>query len=529
MIRFSTFALVIVGTLVCLIGYHQHPLVAIAFWIFAGLTAIGIHNIIQTKHSILRNYPIIGLVRFFLESTRKEMRQYFLESDTDGTPFSRNKRSIVYQRAKVQLDKRPFGTTLDVYQPGFEWLAHSLSPKDPDAQTFRVKIGGPECKQPYDASVFNISAMSFGSLSANAIKALNKGAKLGGFAHDTGEGSVSIHHRAFGGDLIWELGSGYFGCRNPDGSFSAEKFAAQAQDPQIKMIEIKLSQGAKPGHGGVLPGAKVTAEIAEARGVQIGEDCVSPASHPAFSNPIGLMNFITQLRELSQGKPIGFKLCIGDKSEFLAITKAMLETGVTPDFIVVDGAEGGTGAAPLEFTDHIGMPLRDGLSFVHSTLIGSGLRERIKIGAAGKITSAFDMVRVMALGADWCNAARGFMFAIGCIQSQSCHTDQCPVGVATQDKLRQRALIVPDKAERVANFHKNTVQALAEVIGAAGLMHPSQIRASQLHRRISPTQTMNFADLYPILKRGELLSGGGDPDTQKQWKLVSAERFASVI
>ena len=528
MVRYTTFALVTLVAIACLFTYTFHPLFAIGFWIFGTLSAVGVYHVIQTKHSILRNYPVIGLVRFFLESTRKEMRQYFIESDTDGTPFSRNKRSIVYQRAKVQLDKRPFGTILDVYQPGFEWLAHSLSPKHPDPRSFRVTIGGLACKQPYAASVFNISAMSFGALSANAIKALNKGAKLGGFAHDTGEGSISVHHREFGGDLIWELGSGYFGCRNPDGSFSAEKFAAQAKDPQIKMIEIKLSQGAKPGHGGVLPGAKVTAEIAEARGVQIGEDCVSPASHPAFSNPIGLMNFITQLRELSHGKPVGFKLCIGDKNEFLAIAKAMVETGVSPDFIVVDGAEGGTGAAPLEFTDHIGMPLRDGLSFVHSTLIGLGLRENIKIGAAGKITSAFDMVRVMALGADWCNAARGFMFAIGCIQSQSCHTDQCPVGVATQDKLRQRALIVPDKAERVANFHKNTLHALAEVIGASGLMHPSEIRASQLHRRISPTQTMNFAELYPVMGKGELLSGGGDHELHNQWKLASAEQFNSV-
>ena len=525
MVRYTTFALVTLAAIACLFAYTFHPIFAGGFWLFGTLTAIGVYNVTQTKHSILRNYPVIGLVRFFLESTRKEMRQYFIESDTDGTPFSRNKRSIVYQRAKIQLDKRPFGTILDVYQPGFEWLAHSLSPKHPDPSSFRVTIGGPACTQPYEASVFNISAMSFGALSANAIKALNKGAKLGGFAHDTGEGSIAVHHREFGGDLIWELGSGYFGCRNPDGSFSAEKFASQAKDPQIKMIEIKLSQGAKPGHGGVLPGAKVTAEIAEARGVQIGEDCVSPASHPAFSDPRGLINFIVQLRELSNGKPVGFKLCIGDKNEFLAIAKAMIETGVAPDFIVVDGAEGGTGAAPLEFTDHIGMPLRDGLNFVHSTLTGLGLRDTIKIGAAGKITSAFDMARVMALGADWCNAARGFMFAIGCIQSQSCHTDQCPVGVATQDKLRQRALIVPDKAQRVANFHANTLQALAEVIGAAGLMHPSDIRATQLHRRISPTQTKNFAELYPVMKKGELLSGGGDHEMQKNWQLVSADRF----
>ena len=526
MIRFSTLALVTLAAIICLIGYTIHPLIAVGFWIFAPLTLMGFYHLVQTKHSILRNYPVIGLARFFLESTRKEIRQYFIESDTDGTPFSRNKRSIVYQRAKRQLDKRPFGTILDVYQSGFEWLTHSMVPKRPDPASFRINIGGPDCLKPYSASVFNISAMSFGSLSANAIKALNKGAKIGGFAHDTGEGSISVHHREFGGDLIWELGSGYFGCRNPDGSFSAEKFAAQARDPQIKMIEIKLSQGAKPGHGGVLPGAKVTAEIAEARGVQIGEDCISPASHPAFSTPKELINFIVELRRLSEGKPIGFKLCIGEKSEFMAMCKAMVETGVTPDFIVVDGAEGGTGAAPLEFTDHMGMPLRDGLNFVHSTLIGLGLRERIKIGAAGKITSAFDMVRVMALGADWCNAARGFMFALGCIQSQSCHTDECPVGVATQDKLRQRALIVPDKASRVANFHANTLHALAEVIGAAGMTHPTEMRARQLHRRISPTETRDFEELYPILPRGALLSGIAAASQQSLWEHASAERFS---
>jgi glutamate synthase domain-containing protein 2 len=529
MTRFSTFALMIVATLVCLAFYTLHPLIAVGFWVFLAFSGVGIYNLVQTKHSILRNYPVIGLVRFFLESTRKEMRQYFIESDTDGTPFSRNKRSIVYQRAKQQLDKRPFGTILDVYQTGFEWLAHSLSPKHPDASGFRVTVGGPDCKQPYSASVFNISAMSFGALSANAIKALNKGAKIGGFAHDTGEGSISIHHREFGGDLIWELGSGYFGCRNPDGSFSAEKFTAQARDPQIKMIEIKLSQGAKPGHGGVLPGAKVTAEIAEARGVQIGEDCVSPASHPAFSTPRGLVDFIAELRRLSDGKPVGFKLCIGERGEFMAICKAMIDTGITPDFIVIDGAEGGTGAAPLEFTDHIGMPLRDGLNFVHSTLTGLGLRDRIKIGAAGKITSAFDMVRVMALGADWCNAARGFMFAVGCIQSQSCHTDQCPVGVATQDKLRQRALIVPDKAERVANFHANTLHALAEVIGASGMLHPAELKSSQLHRRISPTETRNFAELYPVLPHESLLSGKNEGHLQHLWDRATAESFAATV
>ena len=523
--RYLTLGLFLAATILFGILSPHHPVLALLSIIgFIG-SAIGIYNLFQTHHSILRNYPLIGLMRFFLESIRKEMRQYFIESDTDGTPFSRNKRAIVYQRAKVQLDKRPFGTILDVYQPGFEWLSHSLAPQHPDPKSFRISIGGPGCAQPYSASVFNISAMSFGALSANAIRALNKGAKDGGFAHDTGEGSISVHHREPGGDLIWEIGSGYFGCRHDDGSFNPERFKEQAHSPQVKMIEIKLSQGAKPGHGGVLPGAKVTREIAEARGVNIGQDCVSPAAHPAFSTPLGLIDFISELRRLSGGKPVGFKLCIGEKSEFLAICKAMIERSVTPDFIVVDGTEGGTGAAPLEFTDHIGMPLRDGLSFVHSTLIGLGLRDKIKLGAAGKITSAFDMVRVMALGADWCNAARGFMFAIGCIQSQSCHTDRCPVGVATQDPLRQRALVIPDKAERVKNFHAHTLEALAEVIGAAGLLHPSEIRAELLHRRVSPTETKNYAELYPAMKDNALLAGTAHDTSLELWKSARATHF----
>ncbi len=525
--RYSTLSVTLILTAASLFHYNFHPIISISFWIFLGLSLIGIYNLFQRQHSILRNYPLIGLMRFFLESIRKEMRQYFIESDTDGTPFSRNKRAIVYQRSKKQLDKRPFGTILDVYEPGYEWLSHSLAPRRPDPKSFRLVIGGKNCTKPYSASIFNISAMSFGALSANAICALNKGAKKGNFAHDTGEGSISIHHREFGGDLIWEIGSGYFGCRNNDGSFNAARFAEQARADQVKMIEIKLSQGAKPGHGGVLPGAKVTQEIAEARGVRIGEDCVSPASHPAFSTPVELIQFVSRLRQLSDGKPVGFKLCIGEKLEFLSICKAMIELNTLPDFIVIDGSEGGTGAAPLEFTDHVGMPLRDGLSFVHSTLIGLGLRSQIKIGAAGKITSAFDMVRILSLGADWCNAARGFMFAIGCIQSQSCHTDKCPVGVATQDPLRQRALVVGDKSERVASFHSNTLEALAEVIGAAGFDHPSELSPRHLHRRISPTTTLSYAKLFPLLAENSLLDGSADIESLSLWNKASAESFTT--
>ena len=398
--------------------------------LFAIVTIVGLFDLMQTRHAVLRNYPILGHLRFFLESIRPEMRQYFFEGEKDGAPFARDKRAIVYQRAKKQLDKRPFGTMYDVYQDNYEWLHHSMAPKPPaPLDDLRITIGhGP---QAYCASLLNISAMSYGAISANTIRALNKGAKAGGFFHDTGEGGVSPYHCEYGGDLVWELGSGYFGARGDNGGFSAEKFAQTAANPQIKMIELKLSQGAKPGHGGVLPAAKVSAEIAAIRGIAMGQDCVSPAHHSAFATPVGLLEFIAEMRDLSGGKPTGFKLCIGHRWEFMAICKAMLQTGITPDFIVIDGSEGGTGAAPLEFMDHVGMPLRDGLNFVHNALIGVGLRGQIKLGASGKITSAFDMARVMALGADWCNSARGFMFAVGCIQAQSCHTGSCPTGVAT--------------------------------------------------------------------------------------------------
>ncbi len=523
--RYITFTVALLATLGFGAAMLGNSWFAGPFVVSAALAGLGIRDILQKQHSILRNYPIAAHIRFLFEEMRPEIRQYFLESDTDGVPFNRSKRSIVYQRAKADLDKRPFGTQLDVYEAGFEWINHSLAPATRGAEPLRIAIGGPDCKQPYSASVFNISAMSFGALSANAIRALNKGAALGGFAHDTGEGGYSQYHRENGGDIIWEIGSGYFGCRNPDGSFSAERFAAQAVDPQIKMIEIKLSQGAKPGHGGVLPGPKVSAEIAAARGVPQGVDCVSPASHPAFSTPMGLVQFIAQLRALCGGKPVGFKLCIGHPTEFLGICKAMVESGVYPDFIVIDGSEGGTGAAPLEFLDHVGTPLRDGLVFAHNALVGLGIRDRVKIGASGKITSAFDMARVMALGADWCNSARGFMFAVGCIQSQSCHTDRCPVGVATQDKVRQLALVVPDKAARVAQFHRSTVTALAELIAAAGLTHPSQLRPHHVSRRLGPNEVATFAQVYRFLKPGEILSDTDHPGFAEAWQLARSDRF----
>lgn len=477
------------------------------------LSAAGLYDLYQPKRSLRRNYPLLAHFRFFFEMIRPEIRQYFLEDDTEAKPFSRNQRSIVYQRAKVETDKRPFGTQLDVYEEGYEWINHSMIPAALATHDFRIVIGGhPDClrAQPYSASVFNISAMSFGALSANAIRALNNGAKLGGFMHDTGEGSISRYHRPDnpndeGGDLVWEIGSGYFGCRHPDGSFSEQNFALNATLPQVKMIELKLSQGAKPGHGGMLPGAKVTIEIARARGVPAGEDCISPASHSAFDSPVGLLQFIDKLRNLSGGKPTGFKLAIGHPWEFFAIVKAMLATGITPDFIVVDGAEGGTGAAPVEFTDHVGTPLQEALLLVHNTLTGANLRARIKIGASGKIVSAFDIARLIALGADWCNSARGFMFALGCVQSQSCHTDRCPTGVATQDPIRQRALVVEDKTHRVANYHLNTIKALAELIAAAGLQHPSELKPHHLVRRVSHNQVKLASALLPYLDEGQLL------------------------
>ncbi|HEV7814637.1 MAG TPA: FMN-binding glutamate synthase family protein [Janthinobacterium sp.] len=510
-----------------------------SWWLPAGagaLVVVGILDLSQSRQALRRNYPIMAHFRYFFESIRPEIRQYFLEDDTVATPFSRNQRSLVYQRAKVQTDKRPFGTQLNVYESGYEWINHSIAPARISDHNFRIEIGNhPDCPraQPYSASVFNVSAMSFGALSANAIMALNGGAKIGGFMHDTGEGSISPYHRRMGGDLVWEIGSGYFGCRNPDGTFSETNFVANAVTPQVRMIELKLSQGAKPGHGGVLPGPKVTIEIATTRGVTAGQDCISPASHSAFSTPLEMMHFIDKLRTLSGGKPTGFKLAIGHPWEFFGIVKAMLASGITPDFIVVDGSEGGTGAAPVEFTDHVGTPLQEALLLVHNTLVGAGLRDKIKIGASGKIITAFDIARTLALGADWCNSARGFMFALGCIQSQNCHTDRCPSGVATQDPLRQRALAVPDKTSRVAHFHQNTLKALMELIAAAGLTHPSQLKPHHLVRRISPNQVKLASALLPYLEAGQLLDASQlsrlPPVFGLYWPVAQAESFHPLI
>ena len=535
-VRHTVWLLSAVGTLLFAFTYIAFGVGGAAALVCLFLTGLGWRDTRQRRHSVLRNYPVIGHLRFLLEFIRPEIRQYFIESDHEAAPFSRQQRSLVYQRAKGDGDKRPFGTQLDVNAVGYEWINHSMAPTVLAAHDFRLTIGagGTSCTQPYSASVFNISAMSFGALSANAVLALNGGAKRGNFAHDTGEGSISQHHRVHGGDLIWEIGSGYFGCRNDDGSFSEERFSANAMDPQVKMIELKLSQGAKPGHGGVLPGPKVTPEIAAARGVPVGVDCVSPANHGAFKTPVQMMEFIDRLRRLSGGKPTGFKLCIGHPWEWFAICKAMLDTGILPDFIVVDGAEGGTGAAPLEFTDHVGAPLQEGLLLVHNTLMGLNLRSRIKIGCAGKVVSAFDIARNMALGADWCNSARGFMFALGCIQAQTCHTGSCPTGVTTQDPVRQQALWVPTKTERVWRFHQNTLEALKELVQAAGLDHPNQITASHIVRRMADNDVRLLANQLSFIKPGALLAAMEDRGEwphnvfKLYWPLAQSGSFQAV-
>jgi len=538
--RFFTFAAIVVVFVLSIVATMWSHWFLVAAVVFGLLTIVGLNDLAQTHHAIQRNYPVIGHFRWLIEAIRPELRQYLFEDDTVAMPFSRNQRSIVYQRAKLELDKRPFGTQLDVYQVGYEWINHSMAPAPIQHHDFRVQVGrvaDPHAAEgfvnkagvtkPYAASVFNISAMSFGALSANAIRALNKGAELGGFAHDTGEGSISRYHRENNGDLIWEIGSGYFGCRNADGSFSEERFTENATIDQVKMIEIKLSQGAKPGHGGVLPGRKVSIEIAHARGVEAGVDCISPARHSAFATPIELLRFVARLRELSGGKPTGFKLCIGHPWEFFGIAKAMIETGITPDFIVVDGGEGGTGAAPVEFTDHVGAPLLEGLQLVHNTLVGLNLRDQVRIGASGRIITAFDIVRTMALGADWCNSARGFMFSLGCIQSQSCHTDRCPSGVATQDPIRQRALVVPDKAPRVHLFHDETLRALAELVAAAGLMHPIELGPQHIVRRVAQNEVKLLSMVAQFIRPGSLAEGRFEHQVfEAYWPIARADSFA---
>ena len=526
MSRYAAYIASIVLMLLSLLLTQMHAQWWWGVAIFGALALLGTADLLQRKSTLRRNYPLLAHFRYGLESIGPEMRQYFIQSDTAEVPFSREQRALVYQRAKGVSDVHPFGSLHDPYAIDYEWINHSILPTRLQDADFRIVIGAGRA-QPYSASVFNISAMSFGALSAAAIRALNAGAKRGGFYHDTGEGSISSYHREAGGDLVWEIGSGYFGCRSQDGHFDEDRFAANARDPQVKMIELKLSQGAKPGHGGVLPAAKVTAEIAATRGVPMDCDCVSPARHSAFSTPLELLEFIDRLRDRSGGKPTGFKLAIGHPWEWFGIAKAMSESGITPDFIVIDGAEGGTGAAPAEFIDHVGVPMHEALMLVHNTLVGLELRDRIKIGAAGKIVSAFDIARTLAMGADWCNAARGYMFALGCIQSMSCHTDRCPTGIATQDPARWKRLDVPDKAGRVAEFHGNTLHALRDLLSAAGLEHPDQLGPEHILRRVSPTQVRSLRALYRFLEPGELL-GGRIPEHavfQDFWQAARSDAF----
>ena len=492
------------------------------------LLLLGLYDLLQRRHSILRTYPLLGHVRFLLEDTGPELRQYIVEHNKEGKPFNRDLRSLVYQRAKGVLDKKPFGTELDVYAEGYGWISHSMSPKEPcdnPGTELRVSIGGPGCSRPYSASIFNISAMSFGSLSPSAIRALNEGARLGGFAHNTGEGGISRYHREPGGDLVWQIGTGYFGCRTERGEFDPDRFKEQATDDQVAMVELKISQGAKPGHGGILPAAKISKEISEARGVPMGRDCVSPSSHSTFSTPIGMLEFVARLRDLAGGKPVGFKLAIGDPVEFMAVCRAMLETDITPDFITVDGGEGGTGAAPIEFSDHMGMPAKEAGVFVHNTLVGVGVRDRLRMLASGKIVTGYEMAAAAALGADGINSARGFMFALGCIQAQRCHTNTCPVGVTTQNRWLQRAVVVPDKARRVFNFHHSTVRALAEVVAAAGFDHPSELGPRNLYQRVSPWEVRPLSALYPRVEPGQLIDGSAGGFLQECWDASSARAF----
>lgn len=498
------------------------------FVIVGPIIVMGIVDILQTRQSIRINFPVVGRLRYVFEDLRPKIQQYFVESDTDGAPINRNERSVIYQRAKKQIDTIPFGTQLDVYAEGYEWITHSIAPKDFHHLDHNPKIqfGGTECRQPYAMSVLNVSAMSFGSLSKNAILSLNAGARIGGFAHNTGEGGLSPYHLEPGGDVIWQIGTGYFGARTEDGKFSDDAYAKNATRPSVKMIEIKLSQGAKPGHGGILPAKKNTPEIAAIRLVKPGTTVFSPPFHSAFSTPIELLMFVKRLRELSGGKPVGFKLCVGRKSEFLSICKAMIKTKIYPDFITIDGGEGGTGAAPPEFTNFVGMPLLDALAFVDNSLRGFGIRKEMKLIASGKVLTGFHILRAMALGADTCNCARAMMMALGCIQALECNKNTCPTGVATQDPYYMRGLVVEDKKGRVANFHKNTVESFVELMGAMGIDNPENINRTHVYRRVFMNMVKTYEEIYPTIPEGCLLDGGDVPfDFEGYLKKASAEAF----
>ncbi|RDV24120.1 FMN-binding glutamate synthase family protein [Alteromonas aestuariivivens] len=520
----ATLMVVLIGNAIA--GFFWAP----AWWflLFSGaLLLFALHDSFQSKHAILRNFPLIGRIRWTVESLRPYVQQYLIESDTGGAPINRMFRSIVYQRAKNSRETVPFGTQLDTNRTGYEWIGHSLSAMDLKEmnQDPRIVIGGPDCKQPYQASLLNISAMSFGSLSKNAILALNRGAAKGGFYHNTGEGGLSPYHLKYGGDLVWQIGTGYFGCRTADGAFDPDEFANKARQDPVKMIEVKLSQGAKPGHGGILPANKNTPEIAAIRGVEAGTQVDSPPRHSAFSTPLEMLDFIARLRELSGGKPVGIKLAIGRKSEFIAICKAMKQSGIFPDFITVDGGEGGTGAAPLEYTNSIGFPLRDALAFVDDCLVGFGLRDCVKVIASGKIISAFQVVKNIALGADLCNSARGMMLALGCVQSLSCNTNRCPTGVATQDPKLANGLSVEDKYLRVYRFHKKTVQAVMDILSSTGHRSPGDLNRTDIFRRVDQHTVRRYDEIYPLVKTGAFTSDTPPESYALHIKEASADSF----
>jgi glutamate synthase domain-containing protein 2 len=522
-IIFAIIAPVVFG----LLGFYYSQFFWWVFGVAAILIIVGVLDMVQTKHTIMRNYPILGRARYWMEDLRPKLYQYFIESDIDGRPINRIDRSTIYQRAKKETDTMPFGTQLDVYAEGYEWMCHSIAPKDfhtLNAQP-RLIIGGKDCLQKYDASIFNVSAMSFGSLSSNAIEALNGGAKIGSFAHNTGEGGLSPYHLKQGGDIVWQIGTGYFGARDKEGNFSVDAYTKNAMLPQVKMIELKLSQGAKPGHGGILPAKKNTAEVAAIRLVEPGTTVYSPTYHSAFSTPKGLLQFIKILRDNSGGKPVGFKLCIGQKSEFIGICKAMMELNIYPDFITVDGGEGGTGAAPQEFSNYVGAPLMDGLAFVHNMLCGFGLRNEIKIIASGKILSGFHMVRAIALGADACNSARAMMMAIGCIQALVCNTNKCPTGVATQDPGLYKGLVVADKKQRVVNYHSETLKNFVELCGAAGIDDYKQLTRSHIYRRVFMNEVRTFEDIFPSLENGCMQNGKVPGKYQQDYAKASSEKW----
>lgn len=516
----------LLGVAVAILLGVRHPAALWLLVLFLPLLLISLIDLAQPHHSLRRNYPGSARARWFFEWLRPFMRSYIVESDLDGRPFSHDERALVYARAKGDVSTHPFGTELDVYSDEYEWLAHSMAPSRNAEKYTRVMVGTDQCSRPYSASRLNISAMSFGALGANAIEALNLGAKKGGFYHDTGEGGLSPYHLKHGGDVVWEVGSGYFGCRDKNGHFDASHFKDRAAHDSVVMTEIKLSQGAKPGHGGLLPGPKVTAEIAQTRDVPAGEDCLSPAYHSAFSTPIELLEFAAKMRDLSGGKPVGIKLCVGYPHELFAVVKAMLETQILVDFIVIDGAEGGTGAAPTELSDRVGMPLREGLMLARNALVGTNLKGKIKLAASGKVNSGAAIAMNAALGADWCNAARAFMFSLGCVQSMRCHTDTCPTGVATQSPARQRGLVVPDKAERVARFQKATLDALHDIVVAAGLSSPDDFTPDGLRQRISAAEMRSMDELYPFVEPGELINGARDKRLASWWQMADAETFA---